>query len=130
LILIFYILNIKYPSISFDLKETFKTYKDIINENEELKKENELLKNKLKNKEEYIKNLESTIKSFGNDKDINIFIKYNDIFGKKITQYSFKMKDKIDYLSSVFFEKNELTYEFDNNLAYYGILKILRLYLM
>ena len=44
------------------------------------------------------------------------------------------MKDSIDYLidtirkkenmikiSSVFFEKNELTYEFDNNLAYYGI---------
>ena len=133
--LIFYISNIKYPSISFELKETFKVYKDIIKENEELKKENELLKNKLKNNEEYINNLKSTIKSFGNDEEINIFIIYNNCYdGKEHRQYSFKMKDTIDYLIdtirkkenmiekfSVYFEKNELRYEFDNNLAYYGI---------
>ena len=133
--LIFYLSNKKFPFISFDLKETFKTYKDLIKENEELKKEIEKQKIKLKDNEEYINNLKSTIKSFGEDKEINIFIRYKNEYGTFVEKpYSFKMKDTIDYLigtvkekenmieiSSVHFEKNNLTYEIDNNLAYYGI---------
>lgn len=133
--LIFYIANKKFPSVSFDLKESIKTYNELIKENEELKKKNETQKNKLKDNEEYINNLKSTIKSFGKDENINIFIRYKNeygIFEKK--QYSFKIKDTIGYLIdtvkkkenmieiySVYFEKNELTYELDKNLAYYGI---------
>ena len=60
--IIFYLSNIKYPSISFALEEKINTYEDIIKENEKLIKENEELKNRIKKINEKINNLKSTIK--------------------------------------------------------------------